>query len=74
MTEFAVPDEVTRRHFVHRHPTRAEIVANNAAVKARYKLFHELSPDEQEQAIAALTRKRRLRSPMAKLSCASESR
>lgn len=61
MIEFALPDEAKRREFTYRKPTSAEIIANNTAVKARYRLFKDLSLDEQERALAALTQRKRRR-------------
>lgn len=59
--DYMVPDEATRRRHGYRKPTREMARAYRAELKRRYRLFAELSPDEQEEALNDLLPARRRR-------------
>jgi hypothetical protein len=52
--DFMMPDEATRRRHGYEKPTVATARAFTAALARRYRLFDELSPDEQERALREL--------------------
>ena len=51
---YVLPDEATRRRHGYRKPSEAEIDAFQAQTKRRYRLFDELTLEEQQRAIARL--------------------
>ena len=57
--DYMLPDEATRRRHGYIKPTREMAEAYRAELKRRYRLFAELSPDEQEQALRELAPARR---------------
>lgn len=57
--DYMVPDEATRRRHGYRKPTREMARAYRAELKRRYRLFAELSLEEQEKALRELVPARR---------------